>query len=55
MRRGGLPQRDPSNSFRVAQVLAKERALAEKEEADRQRAIRQAHEFNEALKMEMVN
>jgi len=38
----------------VQSVLAKERALAEKEEADRQRAIAQAHESNEALKMEMA-
>jgi hypothetical protein len=35
-------------------VLAKERALAEKEEADKQRAIAQAHAFNEALKVEMA-
>merc|ERR1719213_1206660 len=35
-------------------VLAKERALADKEEADRQRAIAQAHESNEALKMDMA-
>merc|ERR1719235_2674279 len=38
----------------VQSVLAKERALAEKEEADRQRAIAQAHESNEALKVEMA-
>merc|ERR1719352_1871688 len=38
----------------VQSVLAKERALAEKEEADRQRAIAQAHEANEALKVEMA-
>merc|ERR1719377_99174 len=38
----------------VQSVLAKERALAEKEEADRQRAIAQAHAFNEALKVEMA-
>jgi len=46
-------EKDMDRQF-VQSVLAKERALAEKEEADRQRAIRQAHEFNEALKMEMV-
>merc|ERR1740138_1502284 len=38
----------------VQSVLAKERALADKEEADRQRAIAQAHESNEALKMDMA-
>merc|ERR1719487_1266019 len=38
----------------VQSVLAKERLLAEKEEADRQRAIKQAAESNEALKMEMA-
>merc|ERR1719183_2064525 len=46
-------EKDMDRQF-VQSILAKERALAEKEEADRQRAIRQAHEFNEALKMEMV-
>jgi hypothetical protein len=38
----------------VQSVLAKERALADKEEADRMRAIAQASEANEALKMEMA-
>merc|ERR1719472_292289 len=46
-------EKDMDRQF-VQSVLAKERALAEKEEADRQRAIAQAHAFNEALKVEMA-
>merc|ERR1719321_2185529 len=46
-------EKDMDRQF-VQSVLAKERVLAEKEEADRQRAIAQAAEFNEALKVEMA-
>merc|ERR1711907_813660 len=38
----------------VSAVLAKEKALSEKEEADKMQAKQKAREFNEALKIEMA-